>query len=228
MNNDNDGNIILHQLLSDGSLFEIKEIFPTYVNNDISQILVKQGTIISWLSIDLSLNLIVNNRFKDTNIYYDNGRIGVGRSPLYNYKVDIAVPKNTLTTALHIGDGSFGFSMGNGTSQGFVPEIIGVGSDENDAGLYFVGIAGNNKSSLTPLIVIDGRNVYNDKLSNRPIFGVTSANYDDYSMLLDSSNNLSIKGNILAKDLLFEKNISLLEIIKELKKEIDYLKTKIT
>jgi hypothetical protein len=141
--------------------------------------------------------------------------------------VDIAIPKDTLMTGFHIGDGSFGFSMGNGTTQGYIPEIIGIGSDENDTGLYFVGIAGNNNQSNIPLIILDGRNTYNEKLNNRPILGITSADYKNYSILVDSSSNLKVEGNISAKDMMIN-NISLIKIIKELHEEIEYLKTKIT
>ena len=216
MNNTN-GNIILNQILSDGSSFAIKELIPSYIQSDNIQTLVKTpNNSIYWSYIDLSLNIIVNNRLLETDIYYDKGRVGLGRSPLFNYKVDIAVPSNTLMTAFHIGDGSFGFSMGNGTTQGFVPEIIGIGSDENDTGLYFVGIAGNNVSSDIPLIILDGRNTFNRKLTNRPIFGVTSGNYNEYVFLIDASGDVKLNG------------VSILKIIADLQTQIDDLKTKIT
>lgn len=222
---ENNGNIILNQILTDGSSFKIKETLPLYIYSDGPQTLIKQGdSSLYWTSIDLSLNIIVNNQFKDTDIYYDNGRIGVGRFPLFNYKVDVQIPKDTLMTAFHIGDGSFGFSMGNGTTQGFVPEIIGIGSDENDTGLYLVGIAGNNVSSNIPLIILDGRNTFGQKLINRPILGVTSGNYSEYSMLLDSSGNLNIEKNVLASDMIIN-GISLLEIVADLQRQINELKT---
>lgn len=222
----NDHNILLNQIIIDNSSFSFLEVIPSYSYTDTDQGLTrgKDGNIF-WAELDTSLNLIINNKFKDTNIYYVNGRVGLNRFPLFNYKVDIAVPKNAIMTALHIGDGSFGFSMGNGTSQGFIPEIIGIGSDENDAGLYFVGIAGNDKPSNVPLILIDGRNAYNDKLNNRPIFGITSANYNEYSVMVDSLNNLSVKGNISGTDVMLN-DISLIKIIKDLQTQIDYLKLK--
>jgi len=222
---ENNGNIILNQVFPDGSSFKIKEILPLYIYSDGPQTLIKQGdSNLYWTSIDLSLNIIVNNRFKDTDIYYDNGRIGLGRFPLFNYKVDVQIPKDTLMTAFHIGDGSFGFSMGNGTTQGFVPEIIGIGSDENDTGLYLVGIAGNDISSNIPLIILDGRNSFGQKLTNRPVLGVTSGNYNEYSMLLDSFGNLNIEKNVLASDMIIN-GLSLLEIIADLQKQINELKT---
>jgi hypothetical protein len=213
----NNGNIILNQLLFDGSSFAIKELIPSYAQSNNIQTLVKTpDNSIYWSCVDSSLNIIVNNRLLETDIYYDKGRVGLGRSPLFNYKVDIAVPANTLMTAFHIGDGSFGFSMGNGTTQGFVPEIIGIGSDENDTGLYFVGIAGNNVSSDIPLIILDGRNSFNRKLTNRPIFGVTSGNYNEYVFLIDASGDVKLNG------------VSILNIIAGLQAQIDELKTKIT
>jgi len=222
----NKGNIILNQIIFDNSLFSLKEIVPEYSYTDTYQYLTQdKKNNIFWSELDLSLNIIVNNKFKDTDIYYADGRIGINRYPLFNYKIDVAIPKDTIITALHIGDGSFGFSFGNGTSQGFIPEIIGIGSDENDTGLYFVGIAGNDKSSNIPLIVLDGRNTYNDKLTNRPILGITSANYNEYSVVVDTSHNLNVKGNISATDIMIN-NLSLLEIIRDLQKQINELKLK--
>jgi len=215
---ENNGNIVLHQLLVDGSSFKIKEILPLYIYSDSPQTLIKEGSNISWVELDLSLNLMVDNHFKDTSIYYDKGRIGIGRSPLFTYRVDLAVPKDTKMTALHIGDGSLGFSFGNGTNTGFLPEIIGVGGDKDDAGLYFVGIAGNDKKSDTPLLIFDGRDTYGDKLTNRPILGITSGNYNEYSLLVDVSNNLHVKGDIILK------NESLLNMIADLQIQIDDLR----
>jgi hypothetical protein len=222
----NDHNILLNQIIVDNSSFSFHEIIPKYSYTNTNQTLIrnKDGDIL-WSEIDLSLNLIVNNKFKETDIYYADGRIGISRYPLFNYRIDIATPKNRVITALHIGDGSFGFSMGNGTSQGFIPEIIGVGSDEDDAGLYFIGIAGNDLSSNIPLIVLDGRSTYNTKLTNRPIFGITSANYNEYSLCIDVSDNLNVKGNISAADILLN-NVSLIKIITELQKQINDLKLK--
>ena len=212
-------NILLHQFIDNN----IVEIIPHLKESkSIKYLSNKEGTI-SWIELDISLNIIINNKFKDTNIFYsDDGRIGINRFPLHNYKIDIAVLKNTLMTALHIGDGSYGFSMGNGTVEGFIPEIIGLGSNENDAGLYFIGIAGNNKSSEIPLVIIDGRSVFNTSLKNRPIFGITSANYTDYKLLLTQEGDLKIAGDIILK------NKSLKSIINRLEQDILKLKTKIT
>jgi hypothetical protein len=124
-----------------------------------------------------------------SNLHAENGRLGIGRNPLHSYKLDIAIPKNTLMTGMHIGDGSFGFSLGNGTNTGFVPEIIGVGSNEEDPGLYFLGIAGNDAKSDVPLLVFDGRDVNKNALANRPLFGIKSGD-KDFAFLIDSSNNI--------------------------------------
>jgi len=209
----NNGNILLTQIIVENSLNTFKEFVPAYDKSFNTQTLVKQpdGNI-KWLEIDISLNILVDNKFLNTDIYYDNGRIGVGRHPLHNYKVDIAIPKNTLMTALHVGDGSSGFSMGNGTTLGFLPEIIGIGSDENDAGLYFVGIAGNDVSSDIPLIILDGRNSGGLKLTDRPILGITSGSYNDYAVLINSNGDIILNGT------------SLLETIADLQKQINDLK----
>lgn len=224
----NNGNILLNRIIADGSLYKYKEFVPPYEDNYYSQVLTKQGDDIFWTQIDLSLN-VINNHFGNTDIYYDftNNRAGIGRYPLFNYKIDLAVPKNKVITAFHIGDGSFGFSMGNGTAQGFIPEIIGIGSDENDTGLYLLGIAGNENASNIPLIILDGRSAFNTKLKNRPILGITSANYNDYIVKVDEKEDLIVKGKVNAKDIIIE-NLSLLETISKLQKQINELKTKIT
>lgn len=179
------------------------------------------GNQLNFLSLSLDKNLKwVPNTLENNGIFLENGKLGIGRSPLFSYRVDIAVPKDTLMTALHIGDGSFGFSLGNGTTKGFVPEIIGVGSDSNDPGLYFLGIAGNNIASNTPLLIFDGRNVDKETLINRPILGIKSGE-KDYDLILDASGNLKIRNDIILG------NSSLLNIINELKKEIEDLKLKI-
>jgi len=195
------------------------------------------GRIIIDTSLNLDFNIIEKDKIKETEIYYKDGRMGIGRFPLHTYKFDIAVPENTVMTAFHVGDGKYGFSMGNGSPDGFIPEIIGMGSDENDAGLYFLGRAGNNKESEIPLIIFDGRNNRNGSLKNRPIFGITSGKYNEYKLLVDSNGRigigkipeiykLEIEGSVQAEDVII-KGLdfkSLIDIIKEHQKEIDRLK----
>jgi len=225
-------NILLNQINYHANSF--KEVIPNLPKNSDTKFLSFDNREIRWSSIkglneiyvsydksgnifvDCSINLLENNKFRDTEIYYSDGQIGLGRIPLYSYKVDIEVPANTLMTALHIGDGSFGFSMGNGTTDGFIPEIIGMGSDENDAGLYFLGKTSNNLSSDIPLIILDGRGANNTKLKNRPILGVTSANYEEYKLLLDNDGTLTVSN-------IFLDTKNLLKIIEDLQKQISDL-----
>lgn len=216
--------ILLTQIIKDGSISKFVELSPPSKSTIENQYLtLDKDNNVFWtpLSIDSSLNILVNNKLLNTDIYYTYGRVGIGRSPLHNYKIDIAIPKDSLMTAFHIGDGTHGFSLGNGTSKGFIPEIIGIGSNELDSGLYFVGIAGNDNSSNIPLIIIDGRSTYNTRLKNRPIFGITSGNYDHYDIEVCHNGNLIIK-----QDIIFE-NESLKEIIKNLQFEIAELKKRI-
>lgn len=196
------------------------------------------------IKIDASIDsrVIMNDKLRGTNIFYLDERIGVGRAPLHSYKIDVAVEENKLTTAFHIGDGKFGFSMGNGTNSGFIPEIIGMGADEYDAGLYFIGRAGNNIASPIPLIIIDARNHLNKKVTNRPILGITNAKYDSYEFIIDQNglvgigkipknNKLEIQGNVQAYDFILDSSISITTMIKafiEQNKQIDILKDRIT
>jgi hypothetical protein len=230
------GNIILHQI--DDNL-SIKEVKPLHVDSSLN-ILSLNNKILEWVPYDT--RVIIDDRLRDTNVYYLSDRVGLGRAPLHSYKFDIAVPENTLMTAFHVGDGSFGFSMGNGTSQGFIPEIIGMGSDENDAGLYFIGRAGNDLPSSIPLIIMDGRNKLNKTITNRPIFGVTNSQYDDYKFIIDQNGRvgigkfpeiykLEVDGKIRAADFILDSSIStkeLVEIIIRQNNEIDILKNRMT
>jgi hypothetical protein len=224
-------NIVVNQITIKGTF---KEVIPLLPDPSIKNTLVRdEKGILTWCpyTVEQSLEysdskVIVDGKVKDTNIHYENGRIGIGRKPLLNYKFDIAVPPNTLMTAFHVGDGKYGFSMGNGTNEGFVPEIIGMGSNEEDAGLYFIGRAGNNLSSDIPLIVLDARNVYNDSVLNRPILGIKTGKKD---ILILDQQKMEINGVIKAKDFIIDSSISLkdlIDIIIEQKNEIKMLKEK--
>ncbi len=241
-------NILLHQIVSEDGRTSFQEVIPVFSSNDPNQILsIDPSGNLSWNHLPTlpefpqipDFHVIVDDKIDGTNIYYKDGRIGISRPPLKNYKFDIAVPENTLMTAFHVGDGKYGFSMGNGTAQGFIPEIIGMGSDENDAGLYFLGKAGNIKPSNIPLIVIDGRNASHQKLTNRPIFGVTSGSYDTYKFLIDQKGrvgigkkpgvySLEVEGSVEAKDFIIEglSMKALIKVISDQQDEIDILQKK--
>jgi len=255
----NENNIILNQI--DAS--SIKEIKPPFISqNERYQLSYADGKVIWYphliinpgrdihisaedftVIVDASVDtrVIIDNRLKDTSIFYNSGRVGIGRAPLYSYKFDIGVPENTLMTAFHVGDGTYGFSMGNGTTQGFIPEIIGMGSDENDAGLYFLGRAGNNIASSIPLIILDGRNYLHKTVTNRPLLGVTNAQYDNYELIIDYNGNvglgkkpeiykLEVSGKIEAHDFILDSSVSmrdLIDILVEQKEEINRLYDKI-
>ena len=232
----NHRNILLHQLNAISKNFS--ETYPIFTEEpSIPCVLVlNENQDLVWLKLaneqplNIDLNVLDSSgRIKNTEIYYQTARVGIGREPLLNYKFDIATPPNTLLTALHVGDGKYGFSMGNGTSNGFIPEIIGMGSDENDAGLYFVGRSGNDISSNIPLVIIDGRNSKDSYLENRPIFGITSHNYNEYKLVVDQYGcvgigkfpeiyKLEVEGTVSAKDI---KIPSSSKIIKDVDYNID-------
>ena len=223
-----DKNLLLNQIIKNGENYSIKEISPFFINKDFPL----------FLSIDSSLNIKWESPHIDIKPFYiSEGRIGIDRSPLLLYKFDISTPKNKMSTSFHIGDGEHGFSMGNGTNDGFLPQIIGMGSDEMDPGLYFLGVAGNNVSSDIPLVIIDGRSNSKGPLNNRPIFGITSGVYNDYKLTIGNNGNVSIgkkpgvykldvKGEIGAEDIILNEK-SLLKIIDDLRKEINILREKI-
>ena len=249
-------NILLHQINIEGGNLSFREVIPVFDSSTIpEQILsIDSSGNIFWLRFPEipeipqipeipkipEFHVVENNRIIETEIFYKDGRVGISRIPLLNYKFDIGVPRDTLMTAIHVGDGKYGFSMGNGTSQGFIPEIIGMGSDENDAGLYFLGKSGNNLPSNIPLIIIDGRNAAHESLTNRPILGVTSGDYSKYKLLLDHEGKLGlgkspeiykmeIAGSVMAEDFIVGdlSMKALIDVVKELKGEIDTLRNRI-
>ena len=253
LNIDNDGNIFwapyIKEVKSVGSgenilesnkdgVISLRSLVP---GNNVS-FSIKKGNIIIDASFNPDISIIEDDKIKGTDIFYSDDRIGIGRLPLYSYKFDVAVPENTLMTAFHVGDGKFGFSMGNGTKYGFIPEIIGMGSDENDPGLYFLSKAGNDSSSNVPLIVLDARKNNNTPLENRPILGVKSGSLSKYELIVNNDGKVGIgkypeiykmevEGTIKANDFVLDTSISfkeLVDIIIDQKKQIDILKETIT
>lgn len=234
-------NIILTQINIDDNL-SFNEYIPP-VNNGFS--ILSFSDDIYWsniipskniiLSYDASNNILLDcsiDAFNGTEMYFNEGRVGFGRNPLYKYKVDISVPEDTVSTALHIGDGTYGFSFGNATSSGFLPQIVGVGSDENDAGLYLLGKTIKEDDSSTPVIILDGRRVNDKPLQNRPIIGISSGSYTNFDFLINydgttkMSNDLTVDGDIITDDILFSSsdgNLSLINEINDLKERLHIL-----
>lgn len=245
MNGDQNKNILLNQINFDGGRLFFKEVIPVFdpsISPEKILSLDSSGNIL-WLKLPEvhipeipEFHIIEDQKIKETDIFYKDGRIGISRFPLFNYKFDIAVPVNTLMTAFHVGDGHYGFSMGNGTTQGFIPEIIGMGSDENDTGLYLLGKAGNSLPSSVPLIILDGRSSAHESLSNRPILGVTSGDYLNYKLIVDQEGKVGIgkipeiykmevDGAIEAKDFIIDglSIQALITVVNDLQKEINRL-----
>lgn len=239
-------NFILSQI-NDNKLHSLHEYVPPIIQKGVNILSFDENIVWSDLigrnniqiSYDSSKNVIVDcsiNPFDGTDIHFSEGRIGFGRIPLFNYKIDISVPENTKTTALHIGDGKFGFSFGNATSMGFLPQIVGIGSDENDAGLYLLGKTLKEDNSLTPVIILDGRRSDDTPLQQRPILGISSGSYTNFDVTVycdgkvNIKNELEVEGDIIANDLIIttlDENLSLLEEINELRDRILYLENNI-
>lgn len=235
-------NILLTQISNDEN-FSLNEYIPPITSKGINVLSFSEN--ISWsniipseniiLSYDTSGNILIDcsiNAFEGTEMYYSDGRLGFGRNPLHNYKIDLSVPENTVSTALHIGDGTYGFSFGNATSQGFLPQIVGIGSDENDAGLYFLGKTIKEDNSKTPVIIFDGRRSDDTPLQKRPILGISSGSYDKFDVLVQCNgkvelqNDLRVEGDVIADDILIstiDENISLIKEINDLRDRIDNL-----
>lgn len=226
-------NILLNQVSIEGEKISFKETFPFLSDASASMTLTLADGKLVWEPI----KEIKIPQIPQTPFLFKNDHVGLGRYPLYSYVFDIAVSENKITTAFHIGDGKSGFSFGNGTSNGFLPEIIGMGQTEEDAGLYIIGRAGNGKHSDIPLIVLDGRSSNDSYLQNRPILGITSASYDKYHLIVDHRGRvglgkkpeiykLEVNGEISAIDFILDGS-SLLSVISEQQQEIDRMKDQI-
>jgi len=247
MKQNKEKNIILHRINRSLDSFSFTEIEPDFSSSEpIFNLSLDSSYNIIWskpetkqITVDGSLNIdfIKDDKLRGTEIYYEDGRIGIGRLPLFGYKFDISVPHDSLATALHIGDGKYGFSLGNGTNDGFIPEIIGLGSNENDPGLYLLGKTNSEISSNVPLVVMCGMNMKDPNIKNRPIFGVTSGSLNNYKFIVDQwgktgigkipeKYKLEVNGTIEAKDIVLDgiSFKSLIKVILKQAEEIDIMK----
>jgi len=232
-----DKNLLANQFnVANGNVFSINELVPSVIGDSDYNILTF-GEEPTWQGLKGSNDIVINqdsngnlvidasiDYFADTGMNFSEGQIGIGRIPLHDYKVDIAVPVNTRMTAIHIGDGVNGFSFGNATNSGFLPQIIGIGSDSDDAGLYFLGKTSSSEGSDIPAILFDGRNIDNTGLENRPIMGISSGSYTDYKFLIKQNGDVKIDGSIEVNNLSF---IDASNNIISLKLEIEDLKARI-
>lgn len=248
-------NLLLNIINIDGSgNFKIDETVPKFTN-DLEDIkFLSYHDKVNWSSIkgsdkiiiktspsgDLIIDVSLADPFQDTEMFFRDGQVGIGRLPLHKYKVDISVPENTLMTGFHIGDGVFGLSMGNATNNGFLPQIIGMGSDSDDAGLYLLGKVSVDEPSNIPAIIFDGRAINNQPLTNRPIFGITNGSYTDYKLIVDQNGNvgvgtqpgiykMKIDGILRAKNIIVDSSTEILDLKKEiedLKRRLDLLEQK--
>lgn len=245
-------NILLNTIKVDGSEnFRIVEQVPQF-SNDLEDIkFFTYNDEIRWSSIhgsekiilkttpsgDITIDASLADPFEDTEMFFRDGQVGVGRIPLHKYKVDISVPVNTRMTGFHIGDGVFGLSMGNATDEGFLPQIIGMGSDSDDAGLYLLGKVSVDQQSNVPAIIFDGRAINNQPLTNRPIFGITNGTYTDYKLLVDQNGNvgvgtlpgiykMKVDGVLKAENIIVDGSIDLKKEIEDLKRRLDLLEEK--
>lgn len=215
-----------------------KELFPSFFEVGASWYLGK-GEEIGWHKIQWP-NIWEGDRLKGSSIFQKEGRIGLGRRPLSPYLLDIPTEADKRTSSLHIGDGKHGLSLGNATDDGFLPQIIGVGADFDDAGLYLLGFSGDASASKIPLIIFDGRGPDGGPSKNRPILGITSGIYDKYSLIIDHDGKIGmgkfpeiyrveVEGEISADDFVCQgfSIRSLIDVIQDQQREIEDLKKKI-
>jgi hypothetical protein len=239
-------NLLLNQLDWAESK-RVKELVPSFSNDDqdFKYLTLNRNTSdnIIWSSIKSSSSIVINSQqngditldvsldiFESTNMHFSEGRIGIGRIPLHHYKVDIEVPVDTQMTALHIGDGTYGFSLGNAANTGFLPQIVGIGSALDDAGLYFLGKVNSQEASNIPALIFDARDINNSAINNRPIVGITTGEYSSYQLLVYPNGNLSVNGEIYTKNIQYVDSsnniLNLRHEIEDLKRRIYELENK--
>lgn len=246
-------NLLLNQISIDGNNVRINEVVPTFSNDGEGIQFLSHDGEVKWSSIQGSQSIIITNSstgdikidvsiaelgdpFEGTQMFFRDGQIGINRYPLYSYKFDIGVSVNMRTTALHIGDGLFGLSLGNATNEGFLPQIIGIGSDENDAGLYFIGKVIEGVDNSIPAIVFDARNANNEGVINRPILGIASGSYTDYKLLMNAQGNvgigaepgiykLKVGGSIKTDNIIIDSSTEIINLINEIQSLRERIKT---
>lgn len=248
-------NLLLNTIKVDGSgNFKISERVPEFSNELEDVKFLSYHDEINWSSIkasekiilkttpsgDITIDVSLGDPFEGTEMFFSEGQVGIGRLPLHNYKVDIGVPVNTRMTGFHIGDGTYGLSMGNATAEGFLPQIIGMGSDSDDAGLYLLGKVSIDKPSNIPAIIFDGRSIDNQPLTNRPIFAITNGSYTDYKLIVDQHGNvgvgcnpeiykMKVDGVLRAKNIIVDSSTEILNLkneLEDLKRRLDLLEQK--
>ena len=236
-------NLLLNQITYTGDEeFKINEIIPNFDGSTSGIHVFNYDDDFKWSPVKGSNNLLITknldgeiildvsiaNPLEGTDVHFKDGQIGIGGLPIHTYKVDIRVPENTRTTALHIGDGIYGFSMGNATTEGFLPQIVGIGKDYDDAGFYILGKARYDNFSRIPAIVFDGRNIDDSPLDHRPILGISSGSYSEYKFVIDAKGRvgigkfpeiykLEIDGNIRANNIIIDTSIGVIDFVKEIK-----------
>lgn len=248
-------NLLLNTLSIDGSgAFSVLERNPGFSNNEEGIKFLSFYDDINWTSIqssdkitiktlpsgDIIVDVSLGDPFENTEMFFSDGQVGIGRLPLHTYKVDIGVPVNTRMTGFHIGDGTYGLSMGNATGNGFLPQIIGMGSDSDDAGLYLLGKVSVDEFSNIPAIIFDGRAINNQPLTNRPILGITNGSYTEYKLIIDQNGNvgvgtlpgiykMKVDGVLRAKNIIVDSSTEILDLkseIEDLKRRLDLLEQK--
>ncbi|MEG1363607.1 MAG: hypothetical protein RSC92_04170 [Clostridia bacterium] len=185
-------------------------ILPTFDEGSFPKFLsINENSELVWKTISL-----YNENIDIDSLFIKDNRIGLGRIPLHQYKFDIALHENKVETGLHIGDGTYGFSLGNGSNNGFIPQIIGMSKNKDESALYFVGRSGDKdvEPSDIAMFTFDCRNIFNNNIINRPLFGIKINGDENYKLLLDDIGNLHVNDIILQN-----KNIK--SIIRELIQE---------
>ena len=228
------------------SNFITKKEFDNYTFNFIENIKSQKLEIIVKDSEQISVSISSDDdnpninyfKFNINTILNKNKFIGTNNLYYINDELYIKLDSNKTKNGLYIGDGEHGISFGNGTNKGFVPEILGHGSDDDDPGLYFISKIKDEKENNIPAIVIDAVDEYLNPIHNRPIFGITSGGIkSDYKFIIDSGGKiginkipekykLEVNGTISSNDLIINNNSisKLIDIVKEQQKQINELK----
>lgn len=122
-----------------------------------------------------------------SDIYYTTGSVGIGTNApstkLHVYSV------NNGSEKIHIGNGTYGLFLTNGTNTGYVPAVQGVASDSDDSGLQIVGKLASDVSTNVGLL-LDARRNTNTALTAAKVLQLN--NYSTNLITVDFSGNVGI------------------------------------
>ena len=118
------------------------------------------------------------------------GNVGIGtNNPGQRLHVYTTSNPGSNGAQIHIGDGTYGLFMGNGTGTGFSPIIQGIGNDTNDSGLQLSGALTNDTTDNIG-ILMDARTSADTAIANAKVLQLN--NYSTNLITVNANGNVGI------------------------------------